>query len=143
MAVGYGLIGFFDDYIKVAKKRNLGLSALQKLILQFVVAAAYLISVYLAGGDTTTVIPFAGEVDLGVAYWILSALLIVGIVNAVNFTDGIDGLNGSVTFFVCVFMMIMAGYLNMFCLLYTSMIFPIWLVEKTLPGWLFSGMEGR
>ena len=71
MAVGYGLIGFFDDYIKVAKKRNLGLSAPQKLILQFVVAAAYLISAYLAGGDTTTVIPFAGEVDLGVAYWIL------------------------------------------------------------------------
>lgn len=114
MAFGYGLIGFFDDYIKVVKKRNLGLSALQKLVLQFVVAAAYLVSVFLAGGGTTTTIPFVGEVELGFWYWILSAIVIVGIVNAVNFTDGIDGLNGSVTFFVCVFLMVMAGYLNMF-----------------------------
>lgn len=114
MALGYGLVGFLDDYIKVVKKRNLGLSALQKLVLQFVVAAAYLVSIALSGGGTATVIPFVGEVELGFWYWILSALLIVGIVNAVNFTDGIDGLNGSVTFFVCVFLMIMAGYLNMF-----------------------------
>ena len=51
--------------------------------------------------------------DLGIAYWILAAILIVGMVNAVNFTDGIDGLNGSVTFFVCIFFMLIASFLSM------------------------------
>ena len=50
MAVAFGAIGFIDDYIKVVKKRNLGLTAWQKLILQFVVAGAYLLSIFLAGG---------------------------------------------------------------------------------------------
>ena len=98
MAGGFGVIGFFDDYIKVVKKRNLGLNVKQKLILQFLVAGAYLYSLYLAGAGTLTLIPFLGSVDLGVWYWILSILGIVGMVNAVNFTDGIDGLNASVTF---------------------------------------------
>ena len=98
MAVGFGAIGFFDDYIKVVKKRNLGLTAWQKLILQFLVAGAYLLSIFLAGEDTRTFIPLVGSVDLSYGYWILAAIVIVGIVNAVNFTDGIDGLNSSVTF---------------------------------------------
>ena len=98
MAVGFGAIGFYDDYIKVVKKRNLGLTAWQKLILQFLVAGAYLLSIFLAGEDTRTFIPLVGSVDLSYGYWILAAIVIVGIVNAVNFTDGIDGLNTSVTF---------------------------------------------
>ena len=113
MAVAFGAIGFIDDYIKVVKKRNLGLTAWQKLILQFVVAGAYLLSIFLAGGSSETFIPFVGFVDLGIAYWILAAILIVGMVNAVNFTDGIDGLNGSVTFFVCIFFMLIASFLSM------------------------------
>ena len=75
------------------------------------VAAAYLASIILAGGDSTTYIPFAGSVDLGIFYWILALLVIVGMVNAVNFTDGIDGLNGSVTFFVSIFFMLIAGFM--------------------------------
>lgn len=114
MALAYGLVGFMDDYIKVVKKRNLGLTVIQKLILQFAVAAAYLFGVYLAGGKSATTIPFVGEVDFGWGYWILAAVLIVGIVNAVNFTDGIDGLNASVTFFVCIFLMMIAGVLSAF-----------------------------
>lgn len=114
MALAYGLVGFMDDYIKVIKKRNLGLTVIQKLVLQFVVAAAYLVGIYLAGGKSTTTIPFVGEVDFGWGYWILAAILIVGIVNAVNFTDGIDGLNASVTFFVCIFLMMIAGILSAF-----------------------------
>ncbi len=106
MAIGFGAIGFFDDYIKVVKKRNLGLTAWQKLILQFLVAGAYLVTLYLAGEDTKTFIPALGYVDLSFGYWILSALLIVGMVNAVNFTDGIDGLNSSVTFFAALFFML-------------------------------------
>lgn len=114
MALGYGLVGFMDDYIKVVKKRNLGLTAIQKLVLQFVVAGAYLLGVYLAGGKSTTLIPLVGEVDFGWGYWILAAILIVGVVNAVNFTDGIDGLNASITFFVCIFLMMIAGLISMF-----------------------------
>ncbi len=113
MAAAYGAIGFFDDYIKVVKKRNLGLTAPQKLILQFVAAAAYFGTLFLAGEDTVTVIPFAGSVDLGPAYWVLAVLALVGMVNAVNFTDGIDGLNGSVTFFFGLFGVILAGMLRM------------------------------
>lgn len=111
MALAFGAIGFIDDYIKVVKKRNLGLTAIQKLILQFLVAAAYLTSIILAGGDSATYIPFVGSVNLGIVYWILSLLIIVGMVNAVNFTDGIDGLNGSVTFFVSIFFMLIAGFM--------------------------------
>ena len=62
------------------------------------VAGAYLLSIFLAGEDTRTFIPLVGPVDLSYGYWILAAIVIVGIVNAVNFTDGIDGLNTSVTF---------------------------------------------
>ena len=112
MAVGFGAIGFFDDYIKVVKKRNLGLTAWQKLILQFLVAGAYLLSIFFAGEDTRTFIPLVGSVDLSYGYWILAAIVIVGIVNAVNFTDGIDGLNTSVTFFVALVFMLIGTVIN-------------------------------
>lgn len=111
MAVGFGAIGFFDDYIKVVKKRNLGLNVKQKLVLQFIVAGAYLYSLYIAGSGTSLLIPFVGSLDLGLWYWVLSLLLIVGMVNAVNFTDGIDGLNGSVTFFVALFYMMISTFI--------------------------------
>lgn len=110
MAVAFGAIGFIDDYIKVVKKRNLGLKAYQKLLLQFIVAAAYLFSVYLSGGTSITFIPFVGMVDIGIFYWPIAAILIVGMVNAVNLTDGIDGLCGSVTFFASIFCMVIASF---------------------------------
>lgn len=115
MGIAYGVIGFLDDYISVVKKRNLGLTERQKLFLQFGVAIVYLFSVYLAGGNSTTIIPFVGRVDFGIFYYIISAVLIVGLVNAVNFTDGIDGLNTTVCFFsflglaVCASMLVCHG----------------------------------
>lgn len=120
MSFIYGAIGFVDDYISIRKKRNLGLTPKQKLILQFITAFLYLIVLRIFGDDTRTVIPFVGLVDLGIFYYIISAVIIVGIVNAVNLTDGIDGLNGSVTMFVAAFFMVMAGVIgfqgmNIFC----------------------------
>lgn len=113
MAVAFGIIGFMDDYISILKKRNLGLTERQKLVLQFAVAAAYLASVTMAGGSTSTTIPFVGQLDLGWFYYPLAAILIVGIVNAVNFTDGIDGLNTTVSFFAFLFLALCAGTLSM------------------------------
>lgn len=112
MAVGFGIVGFLDDYISIKKHRNLGLTEIQKLILQFIIVGAYLFSVALAGGTTETVIPFLGTVDLGFFYYILAAVFIVGMVNAVNFTDGIDGLNTSVTLVVALVFSVIAMLLN-------------------------------
>ena len=112
MAVGFGIVGFLDEYISIKKHRNLGLTEIQKLILQFIIVGAYLLSVALAGGTTETVIPFLGSVDLGFFYYILAAVFIVGMVNAVNFTDGIDGLNTSVTLVVALVFSVIAMLLN-------------------------------
>ena len=102
-------IGFFDDYIKVVKKRNLGLTAKQKTFLQLLVAAAYLLSLALAGMHTTY-IPFIGDVSitsgLGLLFWPIALMFIYGFTNAVNLTDGLDGLASSVTLVVaCAFML--------------------------------------
>lgn len=112
MAFCYGLVGFLDDYIKVVKKRNLGLTAVQKLVLQFGIAIIYLSVLAAFGIDTKTLIPFIGYVDLGFFYYIIAAVAIVGIVNAVNLTDGLDGLNGSVTFFAALFFMLIASLMS-------------------------------
>ena len=107
-----GAIGFIDDYVKVVKKRNLGLTAKQKLALQFLAAALYLFIMYLCKDDTAILVPFVGYVDLGFFYYIIMALVMVGMVNAVNLTDGIDGLDGSITFFVALFMMLIANVIG-------------------------------
>lgn len=91
------LIGFADDYIKVVKKRNQGFNAKAKSLCQAVVVVLMLVARYFLGGKTTVVIPFAGEVDFGVFYYIIMAIAIYGFVNAVNLTDGVDGLCASVT----------------------------------------------
>lgn len=111
LALANGLIGFIDDYTKVVKKRNLGLKAYQKLVLQFAAAGIYLAVLGIAGFGTSTIIPFVGSVDLGFFYYIISAIVIVGVVNAVNLTDGVDGLDGSITFFVAVSFMLIASRL--------------------------------
>lgn len=104
-----GGIGFIDDYVKVVKKRNLGLTAIQKLVLQFAAAAIYLLLMHLCGDTETIYIPFSGLVDLGFFYYPLMAVVLVGMINAVNLTDGIDGLDGSITFFAALFLMLIAN----------------------------------
>lgn len=97
MALSLGLIGFVDDYIKVVKKRNLGLTVRQKTFMQLLVIIAYLGSLKMAG-CSFMYIPFYGSTgDLGIFFFIFGLVLIYGATNAVNFTDGIDGLCSSVT----------------------------------------------
>ena len=105
-ARAYGLIGFLDDYIKVRKKRNLGLTALQKLVLQLVAAAVYLFVLYESGRLTFDLyIPFANVTFAipHVVYFLFAMFVIVACVNAVNLTDGIDGLATGVTMPVMLF----------------------------------------
>ncbi len=97
MALSLGLIGFVDDYIKVVKKRNLGLTVRQKTFMQLLVIIAYLGSLKMAG-CSFMYIPFYGSTgDLGIFFFVFGLVLIYGATNAVNFTDGIDGLCSSVT----------------------------------------------
>lgn len=116
MALCMGAIGFFDDYIKVVKKRNLGLTARQKTFLQLLVSAVYLVTLMLAGVNTTY-IPFLGEISItsgpGVIFWPIALMFIYGFTNAVNLTDGLDGLASSVTLVVACAFMLASGFLGM------------------------------
>ena len=93
LTVGHAVIGFIDDYIKVVMKRNLGLTAKQKFLLQFILAGAYVYFAETHIHNTELWVPFVNmTVDLGWAYYVLAFLLLVGTTNAVNLTDGLDGL---------------------------------------------------
>lgn len=112
--VTFGAIGFIDDFIKVSKKHNLGLRAWQKLVLQF--AAALAIAIYAAWTPaigTELVVPFMGTtVDFGIWYVPFTFFAVVAVTNAVNLTDGLDGLASGVTAIVCIFFLAMAVALN-------------------------------
>lgn len=92
--LGHGVIGFIDDFIKVVLKRNLGLKARQKLLGQILMAVALVyISITYMGGDTNLWIPVVDQtIDCGIFYYILIFFVLVGTTNAVNLTDGLDGL---------------------------------------------------
>lgn len=115
MAVGFGIIGFADDYIKVVKKRNLGLTILQKTIAQILVMGAYLTSLFLSMGKKPYMyIPFVGNVEMGIFFWIFGIAVLYAAINAVNFTDGIDGLCGSVTLTAAVAFIVVAAMQKLF-----------------------------
>ena len=102
----FGLVGFLDDFFKLKYKRNLGLTAAQKAMLQMAVSALYLYLLYLEGSMTSYLyIPFVNKAIYvhPMLYIFFAMFVIVGCVNAVNLTDGIDGLCGSVTIPVMVF----------------------------------------
>lgn len=106
----FGLIGFADDYIKKIKKRSLGLRAYQKIIAQLIVA---FFLTYVASGvsqvGTGVLIPFTHKFwDLGIMYMPVIMFIIVGTVNSVNLTDGLDGLAGGVTVVVVGFFSVIA-----------------------------------
>lgn len=113
MAVMFGAIGFIDDFTKIRRKQNEGLTPSQKIILQVLVIAAYFTVRILAGNTSTVVnLPFLGALDLWFFYYILMGLAILYLVNAVNLTDGIDGLCTSVTLVYCAAFLIITAALN-------------------------------
>ena len=116
MTLGFGLIGFLDDYIKVVKKRSLGLTPLQKMALQFVVTGVFIYYYFkIAGLDTSIKIPFVSGDGFVMPTWlfiIFVFIVVLGTVNGVNFTDGLDGLASGVTVIVATFFTIAALSLN-------------------------------
>lgn len=111
LTVGFGLIGFLDDYIKVVCRRSMGLTPLQKLLGQIAVTgifAYYLLS--FTDVSLAMKVPFVQDRFLDFGVWNLPILffIVLGTVNGVNFTDGLDGLAGSVTVIVAVFFTVVA-----------------------------------
>lgn len=109
--LGFGLIGFIDDYIKVVMRRNLGLKAYQKLIGQTFLAV--ILAIYQSNAselNTKVFVPFMGNLnlDLGIFYIPFIVFVVVGTVNSVNLTDGLDGLASGVTLIVMSFFSIVA-----------------------------------
>ncbi|MBE5870463.1 MAG: phospho-N-acetylmuramoyl-pentapeptide-transferase [Lachnospiraceae bacterium] len=111
LTLGFGLIGFLDDYIKVVLKRSMGLRAWQKMALQIVLTAvfAYYITHYTTV-DLTWRVPFMPEkyLDLGIFTIPMMFFVIIGTVNGTNFTDGLDGLATSVTILVATYFTVVA-----------------------------------
>ena len=101
-ALGFGLIGFIDDYIKIVKKRSLGLTAKQKIIGQLALSVLIgFVAVHMLQVSTEVIIPVLGwSVDFGILYIPFLIFLLVGTTNAVNLTDGLDGLASGVTLIV-------------------------------------------
>lgn len=106
LTIGFGLIGFLDDFLKVVLRRTDGLIAWQKMLLQIIVTTIFCVYlIYYTDVDLTLLIPFSGGkyADIG---WLAVPILyfaVIGTVNGTNFTDGLDGLVSSVTIVVAVF----------------------------------------
>ena len=92
------LVGIIDDSTKLKHKQNAGLTPRMKLVLQFTLSALFLIARRVMLGDGTSVALLIGEIELGVIYYLLALIILVGITNCANLTDGIDGLASSVAF---------------------------------------------
>ena len=145
LALGCGAIGFVDDYIKVVKKRNLGLTSMQKLLLQLLLSAAYAILLYSYGGGSFYV-PFVGLVDWGIWFIPFCVFVVVAMTNATNLTDGVDGLCGGTAFVAAAAMILMAAMVTDYgTVLYATVLagslggFLVWNIH---PAKVFMGDTG-
>ncbi len=145
LAIGCGGIGFLDDYIKVVKKRNMGLTALQKMLLQLMLSAAYAIVLYIYG-DGRFNIPFFGTVNWGIWFIPFCVFVVVAVSNATNLTDGVDGLCGMTGFTAALAFLVLAGLANLFgeCLFAVSLAGALagFLVWNLHPAKVFMGDTG-
>lgn len=149
LSLCFGLVGFLDDFFKVKYKRNLGLTSIQKACLQMVVSAIYLYILYKEGLMSSALyIPFI-NVSLNVhpmVYIFFAMFVMVGCVNAVNLTDGLDGLASSVTLPVMVFFTASAFFMERYTLaLFSAALIgglAAFLVYNFKPAKVFMGDTG-
>ncbi len=150
ISVLYGIIGFIDDYIKVILKRNLGLTAKQKFLLQLVAAVLFVCwAVYGQGISTAVRVPFtAFEINLGWLFIPFAAVVILATVNSVNLTDGLDGLATCVTMVVSLFFMLFSrldAFINPAISLFAAIVLGSlagFLVYNKYPAKVFMGDTG-
>ncbi len=112
-AFGNSLIGIFDDLMKLRKKENAGLTPMQKLILQLMLAILFLMARHYFFQDSTTINFSFGSIDLGVLYYPFAIVLLLGIVNCANLTDGVDGLASFTSLTVGFAFLIMASIFSL------------------------------
>ncbi len=106
ITIGYGIIGFLDDYIKVVKKRSLGLKPMQKILGQLIITTLFLLYLIQTKENLGEIfIPFGkgATLDLGILYYPFFYLVMVATVNSVNLTDGLDGLASGISILVTIF----------------------------------------
>ena len=151
--VGFGVIGFLDDYIKIVMKRSMGLTAWQKFSLQLVISAVFTIYyLKVLGLEPEILIPFTGGMRNGLyiemppwMFIVFAFLVMLGTVNGTNFTDGLDGLASSVTLLVAVFFTVVAIGTNSGLSVITSAVAGAlmgFLVYNVYPARVFMGDTG-
>ena len=113
-AILNALIGVIDDFAKIRNKRNEGLTAKSKFLLQSIVAVLFLVAFKITVGiDTNIIVPFTDfKIELGFFFYILAFFVLCGFVNAVNLTDGIDGLATTVSITVSMLFLIVSFTIN-------------------------------
>lgn len=144
-SLAYGMVGFLDDYIKFFKHRNLGLRAYQKLVLQMLFSAILAYYAYKVAG-TKVYIPFYKEVDLGKWILLLNFFILVASTNAVNLTDGLDGLATSLMVIILITLAIFSMKLsNLTTYIYSMIMFASllgFLLFNKYPAQIFMGDTG-
>jgi len=148
VCIGFGVVGFIDDYIKVAKTRSMGFRAWQKMLAQLLITGMYIVFIMKNQVNPTEIIvPFTKGymLDLGVLFIPFMLFFIIGTVNAVNLTDGIDGLSTSITLTVLTFFLVMditfALDLGPFLAITIGALFGF-LIYNSHPASLFMGDTG-
>lgn len=147
-AIGFGIVGFLDDFIKVALKRNMGLRAWQKLALQIIISVAFVFTGLEKGLLSMTIdIPFTDlSWNMGWLYIPFAIFVLLAVVNGVNLTDGIDGLATSVTIVVILFFAAVTAALSnvslcVFCFGLTGALMGFLIFNKN-PAKVFMGDTG-
>lgn len=148
--IGFGLIGFVDDFIKIVKKRSLGLRANQKIILQVIMVAFFLLYLnkFLPSQDYSMLyIPFVPNkfIKLGIFFIPFIFFVLIGTVNSINLTDGLDGLAAGVTVLVSIFFMYIAlEFDNPLCLIAGTVVGSLFsfLLFNSYPAKVFMGDAG-
>ncbi|MCL2865729.1 MAG: phospho-N-acetylmuramoyl-pentapeptide-transferase [Lachnospiraceae bacterium] len=148
LTVGFGIIGFLDDYLKVVKKHPDGLKSGQKMILQILITAVFAVFItYSEHISMHLLIPFGGgrAIELGWFAYVLLFVAVIGTVNGTNFTDGLDGLASSVTVVVAAFFTVVSILLGQGVAPFTAAMIGAllgFLVFNVYPAKIFMGDTG-
>lgn len=145
--LGYGCIGFLDDFLSIKRGNNEGLTVYQKLFMQLIIAIGFFYIYMRDGGQTSWVVGTLHiDIEMGWLYGMFILLILVGFSNAVNITDGLDGLAGglsAIAFIAFALISLMVGFedIGIFCLILAGSVVGF-LIFNTHPAKVFMGDTG-